>query len=133
MNKREFKDYEKICINILRLENDIEELITQAEKCTTELSDMPKGNNNKSRLEEYVVAIDELKGELIEERRELIQQRQKIEAVIKVLPEREKCLMRLKYIDCLSWEEICVKMNYSWRQIHYIHSDCLKLIEKSLH
>ena len=36
--------------------------------------------------------------------------------------------IRAKYLECKSWEQIAVDMGYSWRQIHYIHSDALKKI-----
>lgn len=37
----------------------------------------------------------------------------------------ERRLMRYRYIDGLVWEEVCVKMNYCWRQTHNIHSRIL--------
>lgn len=49
-----------------------------------------------------------------------------IEKIITKLPEREKLLMRLRYIDCLTWEEIAVSMNYTWQHMHRIHAQCLK-------
>lgn len=53
-----------------------------------------------------------------------------IERTIRELPEREKYLMRLRYINGCKWEAICVKMNYEWRQIHTIHSNVLKELRK---
>ena len=52
-----------------------------------------------------------------------------IEQTISVLPEREKYLMRLRYIQGLKWEVICVKMNYEWTHIHRIHGRILRLLE----
>lgn len=49
-----------------------------------------------------------------------------IEQTINNLPEREKYLMRLRYIEGCKWEVICVKMRYEWRQIHNIHASILK-------
>lgn len=54
-----------------------------------------------------------------------------IERTIRELPEREKYLMRLRYVNGLKWEAICVKMNYEWRQIHTIHSNILKELKKA--
>ncbi|HZK00936.1 MAG TPA: hypothetical protein VFC79_13045, partial [Tissierellaceae bacterium] len=55
----------------------------------------------------------------------------RLEQMISGLTEREKLLIRYRYIDCLEWELICVKMHYSWRQIHYIHSDALRKLSKT--
>jgi DNA-directed RNA polymerase specialized sigma subunit len=49
----------------------------------------------------------------------------RIELAIQTLPAREMYLIRSRYIDHRSWEQICVDMNYSWRQMHRIHSDAL--------
>lgn len=57
----------------------------------------------------------------------------KIEKAIEKLPEREKYLIRARYIDCKSWEQIAVDMSYSWRQIHYIHANALKLLSSADH
>lgn len=50
----------------------------------------------------------------------------RIEKLIESLDEDGKLLMRLKYIDCLTWEEVAVEMGYSWRHMHRIHGKCLK-------
>lgn len=54
---------------------------------------------------------------------------QYIENLISNLPEREKLLMRLRYIDNLKWEEIALKMNYTWQHMHRIHAKALNKIK----
>ena len=39
-------------------------------------------------------------------------------------------LMRYRYIDGLKWEEVAVRMNYSWTQTHDIHGKALKQLNK---
>lgn len=51
-----------------------------------------------------------------------------IEEMIDGLEPRERKLMRHRYIEGLSWEEVCVAMCYSWRQTHNIHSAALDKI-----
>jgi DNA-directed RNA polymerase specialized sigma subunit len=54
-----------------------------------------------------------------------------IEDIIESLEPGERKLMRCRYIDGLTWEEVCVSIGYSWRQTHNIHAKCLdKLMEK---
>ena len=54
-----------------------------------------------------------------------------IEDMIESLEPSERKLMRCRYIDGLTWEEVCVAVGYSWRQTHNIHSRILdKLLEK---
>lgn len=54
-----------------------------------------------------------------------------IENIIEGLEPKERRLMRCRYIDGMSWEEVCVAISYSWRQTHNIHSQILdKLVEE---
>lgn len=48
-----------------------------------------------------------------------------IENLIDGLEPGERRLMRCRYIDGMAWEEVCVRIGYSWRQTHNIHSRIL--------
>lgn len=48
-----------------------------------------------------------------------------IEDTMKVLTPTERILVRYKYMDGLTWEEVCVEMSYSWAHTHRIHSAAL--------
>lgn len=48
-----------------------------------------------------------------------------IENMIESLEPGERKLMRCRYIDGLTWEEVCVEMSYSWRQTHRLHGRIL--------
>ena len=39
---------------------------------------------------------------------------------------RHHLIKRLRYLRGYTWEQICVKMEYSWKQIHRIHGKALK-------
>ncbi len=59
-----------------------------------------------------------------------LREMQNIENIIEGLDEKEKLLMRYRYIKGLKWETICYKMDYSWRHIHNIHSRILRELNK---
>lgn len=40
----------------------------------------------------------------------------------------ELMLTVLRYLSYKNWEEIAGIMNYSWRNVHYVHSKALKAI-----
>lgn len=52
-----------------------------------------------------------------------------VEQAIECLEPRERTLIRLYYCEGLTWEEVCVEMSYSWRQIHYIHKKALEQLK----
>lgn len=56
-----------------------------------------------------------------------------IEKLLTPLPYREQYILKLKYIDGKSLEQICVELNYSYRQIKRYHARAFKLLEKMAH
>ena len=41
-----------------------------------------------------------------------------------------RLLLRYRYIDGLKWEEVCVRIRYSWTQTHEIHGQALQLLKE---
>ena len=71
--------------------------------------------------------FDEIAGERAGK---LYQKIKNIEAIINDLPESgQRLLMRKRYMQGILWEQICIDMNYSWKQIHRIHSKALQNIK----
>lgn len=90
---------------------------------------MPKGSEQRD-LSDYAAKLDELIQELKEERFEKIKRLQSIERVIKELDNEDmQTILRLRYIDGLKWEEVCVAINYEWAQMHRIHARALREIK----
>ena len=52
-----------------------------------------------------------------------------IENAIEGLNPTERTLMRLRYIEGLSWQAICTRISYSWQQTHRIHARALRQIK----
>ena len=87
---------------------------------------MPHGSSH-SDLSDYAVILDEQIDLLKEERLERVRCYQKIERQIRQMEnEDEQEVLRLRYILGMKWEEVAVKMGYSWKQTHRIHSSALK-------
>lgn len=129
MTKQELKEYHWIKLNIAKLEQRIEELESLAAKQTTRLksdADARASNKTNDRLGDIVAEIGDLREKLNEELARAYATVTRIEKAIESLPDREKYLIRARYIDCHSWEQIAVDMNYSWKQTHRIHAKALK-------
>lgn len=87
---------------------------------------MPHGSSH-SDLSDYAAILNEQIDLLKEERLEKVRCYQKIERQISRMEnEDEQEVLRLRYIKGLKWEEVALKMNYSWKQVHRIHSSALK-------
>lgn len=62
---------------------------------------------------------------------ELAAEQAYIEAMIEGLDPIERKLMRHRYIEGLTWEKVCVAINYGWTNTHEMHGRILdKLVAK---
>ena len=90
---------------------------------------MPKGSE-QSDLSEYAAKLDSLIEKLKQERFKEIKLMDDILYSISLLEDKdEKTVLRMRYIKGVQWEDICVAINYSWKQTHRIHSRALKNLQ----
>lgn len=133
MTKERLKAYRSIKLERDRLITMIEELEAQMQSPRSQrLDGMPRGGSAPSNpVENLVVKHVELIERYQQKVAELTEAAGEIENAIEVLDHRERTLIRLHYIQGLTWEEVCVAMTYSWRQVHRIHSKALELLKNA--
>lgn len=86
---------------------------------------MPHGSGGGD-LSAYAAKLDELLSDLKDQMDKRIQLRREIVKKIEAMDsETEKAVLRYRYIHMLKWEEIAVKMEYSWQHVHRIHGKAL--------
>ena len=127
--KLELKQYYWRQKNLKKLEQRLEELETMATNISPHLDDMPKAQGTRDKIGNHVSEIVKVQQQIAQEINDSLTGLYNIENAIKVLPEREKYLMRARYFEAKNWEEICVEMGYSWMQIHRIHGEALEKIK----
>ena len=87
---------------------------------------MPHGTGVSNPVEKMVSKKWALEQRYRAKLAELLAAQESIEDLIEGLETpTERDLMRYHYIDGLKWEDVCVRINYSWRQTHRIHSAIL--------
>lgn len=132
MTKEELKAY----IDIKKERDHLAKKIRELEAVmygprSQRLDGMPRGGSGENYVQEERM---DSKTELLELYRakelELTDALLQIEQAIKVLEPRECLLVRLHYIDGLTWEQVAVAMDYSWRQVHRIHSTALEKLKE---
>lgn len=91
------------------------------------MSGMPATPSSRqgSALEALAIHHIELQGLYRTRLAELATEQLEIEKAIESLEPTERSLMRFRYIDGLTWEEVCVRINYGWVQTHRIHGRAL--------
>lgn len=87
-------------------------------------------SGNSDKIGDMISTLSNLETLYIRKSNELMKEIIFIERLINQLESRDRILMRKKYIECKTWEEICVEMNYSYRNVLYIHGNILSKLKK---
>lgn len=93
---------------------------------TTRFDKIPGSTHNAgSPTERLAIKHIELVERYTAQMAELREEQGRIEETIERLSGTERMLMRYRYIEGLTWEEVAVAINYSWMQMHRIHAKAL--------
>nr|DAY95279.1 MAG TPA: DNA directed RNA polymerase subunit [Caudoviricetes sp.] len=131
MEKKELKEYIETKREIKIIEEKIEYLESKKTSIKSMIiDDMPKPEPEQDRLGQLLGEIEELIELYNEKQSNLIKQQMKIEKCIEKLDSAlERNIMRLRYLESMKWEKICVEVNYSWENVHRIHRKILSKIK----
>ena len=132
MTKERLKEYKWIKDNIENLTETLAELRGESECKSPMLSDMPRTTAERfDAIPELIVRISEVEDVLKQKIIEACNLLEEIERAIEKLPERERLLIRMRYISRKEWEHISDEMNYSTQMIFNIHKGALDILEKT--
>ena len=135
-NKDKIK-YLKRYINLDReIDRKLEEVARLRSKLTrvTEVySTEPRGGGTiYGKTEEILAKIVDLENEIDADIDRLVAIWDGIKTIIEAVEDdRERLLLQYRYLDGKTFEKIAVEMNYSWRQIHRLHSRALTNLKMS--
>ena len=121
--------YRKLGKRIEQLSTERAMWLSRACKTTQTISDMPKAKNGAQGDSGEVAQYIEIGEEITREFRNLHRLRQEIRTVIAALEDDTlQALMLYRYIDGMTFEEIAVKMNYSYVHVCRLHGQALSKI-----
>lgn len=125
--KKEYlKGYERAVRRMERSLLRIQEIRTGKMCPKVTLDGMPHALNHND-LSGYVAALDAEERRYLKYRYLRVKQcREIFDRIERMENEDEKDVLVYRYIKLLKWEDICLKMNLSWRRIHYIHNSALR-------
>lgn len=118
--------------DVRRWEEELAELVGMQESASAiRYSDMPKGGGGQADLSDEMVEREKLWRKIQKARYKRIRVFAEIKNAIERLPTAdEREVMSYRYLELMSWEDICVIVSLSWRQTHYIHSRALENIKE---
>ena len=111
-----------------RIGSDIARLRTRyAYPSAIQYSDMPKAHNVEHDLSDYAAKVEELEVRLYQKMTECIDLEVRIRADIeRVEDDTEREILRLRYIDGFTWEQIADCIGYGIRHTTRMHGQALQ-------
>lgn len=131
MTKERLRKYRDLSKELEQIAEKVETL--ESALCSPKIqriTGMPSASSGKNSKEDLAIKHMELLEYYQEKKADLKAEQLAIEKAIESLDYRDRTVLRLYYIDGLTWEQVCVLVNYSWRQVHNIHSAALMKLVK---
>ena len=128
------KEYLQRAFNLRRRiaakETHLEELRTQAEHITADLTGMPRGSGPSSPVERVAVQIADLSWEIELDWLDLLQYQAEIRKTIERVEDPLVVqVLSARYISYMPWRKIAERLHYSERAIYKIHRRGLRAID----
>ena len=111
----------------VRPEREIARWRSRSEKVTTMLSAVPSGGGDGRSLEDAVLDINALSEQLVDKLSETVRLRKAVGAAIEDVDDvKYRQVLRLKYVDGLSWEKVAEVMGISRQWATALHGRALE-------
>ena len=125
IKKEYLRGYEKSIRQMKRCEERLNEIRASRTSISFASDGMPHAHDKKD-LSSYAALLDQEERKYLKVRYIRIRKCTEITNKIERLEnEDEKDVLMYRYIKLMHWEDIAVKMGYSWQHIHKIHSKAL--------
>lgn len=112
----DLKNVRRQKLRVEALQERIERLRSRAEYNQRQLSECGRSDPSRDRLAEYAAELDELERELTGEMIALEKQLVDVDADLAKVPENQEKVLRLRYVEGMSWRRIAEKTGYCERQ-----------------
>lgn len=111
----------------------VETLRSLAEKTTTTLSHTPKGTDQRGQVENILAKIIDMETEINGDIDRLLDLKNEVsELISKIIDPDLRLVLEFRYLCYKSWSQIAAEMHYDIRQVHRLHSQALRSIEKDV-
>ena len=130
--KKRLYRYADLTIEHEQLKEQIDNLREQLTSVRSQtFDDVVACSGSSDKIGDMISTLSNLETIYIRKSNELMKEIIFIERVINNLEPRDRMVIRKKYIECKTWETICVEMNYSYRGMQKIHSNIIQKLRKS--
>ena len=129
--KKRLKQIKWLDAQIDGLIQDLADAQAKATKVTSAISPVVVSRSTEpDQLEAGVMKIIELKKQINQKIDEFVDRKRDIESIIEKVEDADQVMvLRKRYFEYKSWEQIAVEVGCKYRNVHYIHGDALKVVE----
>ena len=92
-------------------------------------TDVVQVSKQGNKQEDLIIRILDLEKEITKDIDNLICEKKKAKTVIDKLDGPYKVIMSMRYLECMKWEEIAYRLDYSIQAVYKIHGQALKRVE----
>lgn len=92
-------------------------------------ADVVQVSKQGNRQEDLIIRILDLEKEVTKDIDKLIDEKKRAKAVIDELDGPYRLVMTMRYLECMKWEEIAYRLEYSIQAVYKIHGQALKRVE----
>lgn len=109
------------------ISDEMIEIRSEATRITPVISDMPSGSHVNDKIALSVEKLDECAKKLEEEAKRMQNAMDDVQNVINSISNPTyRQVLTYRYINGYTWEQIAVKMNYTYRNITRLHGKALR-------
>ncbi len=97
---------------------------------TGTLTDMPRSNSRRDKISDGIAAINEIEENINGDIEKLLKVRKDVQSKIDTIEDLKlRELMKCRYLDFNTWEEIAYKNGFSWQWVYKLHEKSLDKIK----
>lgn len=125
------RGYRNLSEKIEQITEELKELNAEVDSININLDGMPHGTEISDKTGRLATRLAEMSDKLIDAKIEAWKARQEINDVILRVDDRNLAhILRRRYIDGKTWEEISVEMNCTYRWTTELHGRALQKVKK---
>ena len=133
MTAKEFLlQYQRAANKVRRLEIEYEEerLMIDAVRSLSDNDGLPHGNGINKPVEDRAIRLADKLSRLVDARLSAIEIRQQVFDVIDQIEGEAGDALFYRYIQLMTWDEVCKKMFRSWYKVRGLHDEGLKKVSE---
>lgn len=131
MKAKEFlKQYEYAARRVQRLEKELndERLMIDAVRSLSDNDGLPHGTGISKPVEERAIRLADKLAELEQARLDAIEIRREVFHVVQNVDGIPGDILFARYVQLMTWDEICKMVSYSWGSVHRYHRIGLEIV-----